>query len=133
MERIFKLAWTLMLVLLVAIALGSVADRDAYAGGGVNYKVTVKNDTKYNAAVIIWVDKVVYDSEHAAAYIQSGGSHTFETGAWCIAKLVGTISASGITADFERRFGVEGLWGSCSSSSSRIVQDDLGKFSFVKN
>lgn len=82
MERVLRTACILMAALLVATTLGPAADREAYAGGGVDYEVTVRNDTKNEFTVILYVSKI-YNVDYLNAVLNPGQSHTFHTGALC--------------------------------------------------
>jgi hypothetical protein len=61
----------------------------AHAGGGVNWKVKVFNPTSY--AVRVDLDYGALGMKGKAYVINSGSSHTFETGADCPVKLGGLV------------------------------------------
>lgn len=88
MEKILQTACILMVAFFVAITVGSVAYQDAYAGGGVNHKVTVKNNTELDFTVELWVSKYI-NKEYSMVTIDPGQTHTFQTGALCPSGLYG--------------------------------------------
>ena len=95
MKRIFKSGCMLMLVFLFVLTVGNWSHQDkAYAGGGINYKVTVQNPTDLQCKVTVWVDKVTTAGNMGEKTISPGGSQTWETGAWCPIGVTGKIYSS---------------------------------------
>ena len=79
--KTIKLLW--FLVLFVAIAMGLVAERSGYAGGGetkgVNIRITLKNPTPYMAKVVMTsVDAMMQPHRSEERLIGSGGSHYWD-------------------------------------------------------
>ncbi len=92
MERSIKARCILGLVFFVVITIGFWAGQDtSYAGGGINYKVTVQNPTDLQCRVTVWVDKVTKAGNMGEKTIPAGGSGTWETGAWCPIGATGKI------------------------------------------
>jgi hypothetical protein len=78
-----------MMILCAVIAI--MVSPDVMAGGGINWKVKVTNDTPYEIRVKIWVNELVKASEKETKWIAPGSSYTFATGALCPDKLGGAI------------------------------------------
>ena len=92
MKRILKTGRIVILVLIIAVTVGYWSHQDkAYAGGGINYKVTVTNPTDLQCKVTVWTDKVTTAGNMGEKVIGAGGSSTWETGAWCPIGVTGTI------------------------------------------
>ncbi len=95
MKRMINVRCMLMLILIVAATVGYWPHQDkAYAGGGINHKVTVQNPTELQCKVKVWVDKVTVAGDMGEKTIQPGGSQTWETGAWCPIGVTGNIYSS---------------------------------------
>lgn len=82
MERIIKASCILMVVFFVVITVGSMANQDTYAAGGINYTVTVQNPTDSKCKVTLYVNKAIQTSQETVI-IEAGGSYTWQTGAYC--------------------------------------------------
>jgi hypothetical protein len=62
-----------------------------YAGGGINYKVTVNNPTDKKFKVWLRVEKGYAQTAEETAVIKPGESYTWETGAVCPCGLQGKV------------------------------------------
>ena len=93
MVKIIKTTSMLTVLFFVLIMVGLIIGRDTYAGGGINYKVTVQNPTDYKVKVWVFVrhlnlsEKITSDG----VVLSPGGSNTWETGAKCRSCIEGQI------------------------------------------
>jgi len=85
----------MMLGIFIMLTAGYWSHQDkAYAGGGINYQVTIHNPTKLTCKVTVWVDKVTTAGNMGEKTISPGGSATWGTGAWCPIGVTGKIYSS---------------------------------------
>ncbi len=87
-----KNAKTIGLVLIILVAVVTivwVAPRETNAGGGINHKVTVINDSGSKCKVNLSKDKLVNEDWVGVVTISAGDSYTFETGSLCPCCLKG--------------------------------------------
>jgi len=89
LSRLLRLSCLFSLVFLFLGAGALVSDQEVQAGGGVNWKATVKNPTKYEVHVALWDTAGNFVAREV--FIQPGGNTTMETGAKCPAMLFGYI------------------------------------------
>ena len=80
MKVIFFLSATLLLI-----------SSGAMAGGGINWKLVVKNDTKYKCKVIIHLEQVYRAKAMDWRTLAPGGRTTYETGALCPCAIRGKV------------------------------------------
>lgn len=91
MDKIVKTACILAAVLFVAVTVGSVAEQDVYAGGGIDYKVTVRNPTDSRCAVNVYVNQIVNTPlGSSSTIIQPHTTVIFRTGSLCPSGLRGS-------------------------------------------
>ena len=97
MIKKIKTAHMLAVLFFVLIMAGLIIGRDAYAGGGINYKVKVQNPTNYKVKVWAYVRLVNLSEKHTSSgvVINPGETYTFETGAKCPTGIEGQIYADG--------------------------------------
>lgn len=130
--RTIKAAVVLTMAFFLAVAMGPAADQSAYAGGGVDYEVTVKNDTAKEFIVWLYVSKYV-NVQHEHQIIQPGVSYTFHTGALCPSGLWvrADLEADGFLYTVEAYYKLTGklvmdsdsFTACCWNSSWRIVHE----------
>ncbi len=91
MKRKINTTCLLIVVIFVLIVLGSLDTRMTYAGGGINYQVTVNNPTDKKCRVWLRVEKGYAQTAEQTVTLSPGGSHTWETGAICPCGLQGKV------------------------------------------
>lgn len=92
-----KTKCTLTVLCFMLIMSGLIIGRDAYAGGGINWKFKVQNPTDNKVKVWVFV-RLANLSEKLTAtgvVINPGGTYTFETGDKCPTGIEGQIYADG--------------------------------------
>jgi hypothetical protein len=77
-------------VLFLAAALFLISTL-ALAGGGINWKVTVKNDTNYKCKVNVSKDKLTIVEWMGWRTLEPGQQTTFETGSLCPCGIKGEV------------------------------------------
>jgi len=80
-----------LMLLACLIAMASIGV--ALAGGGINHKVKVKNDSDNDVTVRLIYSMQCDEKEYR---IDKGSSHTFETGAKCPLGLEGWVRVTGV-------------------------------------
>lgn len=99
--RALRLAGILMAVLFLAVTVGPVAERGAYAGGGkddeeskrTDYQVTVRNNTQSEVTVGLYEYGLSLPTQNEKIY--PGQTHTFQTTDRCPEGLRGIIYFTG--------------------------------------
>ena len=124
----------MLLACLIAVASIGVA----LAGGGINHKVKVKNDSDNDVTVYLFYSVQCDDKEYRIA---KGSSHTFETGAKCPVGLGGWVYGAAVSMVTRCTIGAEkGVganvcsncgWITCESSDWVIRKHD-SKYHFDK-
>lgn len=64
---------------------------DIMAGGGVNWKVDVKNDTNFKCRVTVYKDKMFAAEPMDQRTLEPGQRTTFETGSLCPCAIEGNV------------------------------------------
>ncbi|MBN1664396.1 MAG: hypothetical protein JW943_12410 [Deltaproteobacteria bacterium] len=79
-------------VVVFTAVLVMMSNLNATAGGGVNWKVTITNETSYKVNLTVWVEKMGIGKEDVSTFdLQPGASKTAETGAYCPCAVEGKI------------------------------------------
>ena len=93
MVKNIKTACVLTVLFFVLIITGLIIGRNAYAGGGINWKVTVHNPTDYKIKVWAYVRLASLSEKltSSGVVINPGGTYTFETGDKCPTGIEGQI------------------------------------------
>jgi hypothetical protein len=107
----------------------------ANAGGGINWKTKIKNESDH--PVTVYLTYNVAGSDRKETRIEKGSSHTFETGAKCPFKLSGWVYDVQVAAVDRCVNGLEGTGGVCSvvcsSTDWKIKKHTDGAFHFDKD
>ena len=91
MGKIIKAICILIVAFFIVVTTGSMDNKKTYAGGGINYKVTVSNPTDKKCRVCLMVEKLTFQEAKETVTLSPGDSHTWETGALCPCGLEGKV------------------------------------------
>ncbi len=125
-------------VMLLACLIAMASIGVALAGGGINHKVKVKNDSDNDVKVHFYYSMQCDEQEY---YIAKGSSHTFETGAKCPLGLQGWVYGAGVQMVTRCTLGPEKGVGAnvCSNcggitcdSSDWVIRKHESKYHFDK-
>ncbi len=106
-------------VMLLACLIAMASIGVALAGGGINHKVKVKNDSDRDVTVRLVYSMQCEDKDYSIA---KGSSHTFETGAKCPLGLEGWVNGTAVLLVTRCTIGAEqGVGASVCSKCSWIT------------
>ena len=81
----------MLMVMAVTTVEHGIVPEKAFAGGGINYKLTMQNPTDHDCKITVWVHQVVQAYPWQVKTVPAQSTATFETGAWCILGVTGKI------------------------------------------